>query len=294
MTRLPGYWKYILPELPEVETISRTLSPHVLGRVITGAEVYRSESIHQLSLPPEKLAGYGIDAVGRRGKLLLLELGSMEKEDPALPRHLWLGVHLRMTGRIYTRPAGEHPGKHTRCIFHLSRDHTATDLFFDDIRCFGRILAAPPDIFDQWDFWRNLGPEPLAIGSDDFELLFRGRNSAIKTALLDQGVIAGIGNIYADELLFQAGVSPLRKASSLDSSECLKIWHAMRDVLERAISQCGSSIRDYRDANGDAGAFQNGFAVYGKGMQPCVNCGQLLIKTRVAGRSTVYCPHCQK
>ena len=122
----------------------------------------------------------------------------------------------------------------------------------------------------------------------------QAKHTTVKRALLDQTLVSGIGNIYADESLFQAGLDPRRKASSLSPAQSRCLLAALKDVLRRSIAQCGSSIRDYRDANGDVGAFQNSFAVYGRGGAACVRCGRPLQKIRVAGRATVCCPHCQK
>lgn len=277
-----------MPELPEVETIARTLRPHVLHARIGDVKVLREDCVHPLSYSLPELAGCGVEGIRRRGKLLLLDLDACGGE------HLILAVHLRMTGRIYTMNSGAEPTPHTRCIFSLNMpDGKKKQLFFDDIRRFGRILAIAESRLEMWPFWRTLGPEPLEIDETNFSQILRKRFSHVKAALLDQKLVAGIGNIYADELLFQAQVSPLRAADSLSNEECSRIWLAMREVLQRAISQCGSSIRDYRDANGNAGSFQNSFAVYGRGGQSCKRCGRTLQKVKVAGRSTVYCPQCQ-
>lgn len=285
-----------MPELPEVETVARTLRPQVRECLIEKAEVLRPGSLHPLSLPPASLAGRRIADVGRRGKLLLVHLAPPEggpTPEETVPD--LLAVHLRMTGRLMAYAPGTPPGPHTRCIFDLRAPGGGRRrLFFDDTRAFGLVLAATPEILQAWDFWRELGPEPLEIGEREFAALLRGRGAALKAVLLDQKVIAGIGNIYADESLFQAGLDPRRKASSLSPAQSRCLLAALKDVLRRSIAQCGSSIRDYRDANGDVGAFQNSFAVYGRGGAACVRCGRPLQKIRVGGRATVCCPHCQK
>lgn len=287
-----------LPELPEVETVARTLAPHVTGCRVTGAEVLRASGVHPLSLPLETLAGLRIAGVRRRGKLLLLELAadsrSLPENAPAAPRPSLLAVHLRMTGRLLPRAAGSPPGAHTRWILDLQApDGAAQRLFFDDTRAFGTVLAATPALLDQWRFWRELGPEPLELDDAGFDRQLRGRR-AIKAALLDQRVVAGIGNIYADEALHRAGIDPRRPVAELQPAERRALLAALRAVLELSIAQCGSSIRDYRDADGNAGAFQNSFAVYGRGGQPCMGCGRPLARCRVAGRATVFCPVCQR
>ena len=187
------------------------------------------------------------------------------------------------------------PGPHTRCVFDLTdAQGRERRLFFDDVRAFGLLLAGTPQTMQQWSFWRELGPEPLELTDAAFSARLDSKNSAIKAVLLDQKVIAGVGNIYADESLFAAGIDPRRKACSLSAAQRSRLLRCLKDVLELSISQCGSSIRDYRDANGNVGAFQNSFAVYGRNGQACKACGRALEKIKVAGRATVYCPHCQK
>ena len=320
-----------MPELPEVETIVRTLRPHVQGCIITNAQVLRATSQHPLSVPLEDLRGCRIVEVGRRGKLLLMHLDATQAENATVREYkdLRLAVHLRMTGRLMPYAAHTEPGTHTRCILDLdmppaqgqeskkglcaeeapleqARDEQEQRegktgivhegprrLFFDDVRAFGLMLAGTPDIFERWPFWSGLGPEPLGMTKKDFIRTISCRKSAIKGVLLDQKILAGVGNIYADESLFAAGIDPRRKAADLTAEQAKCLLKSLQDVLNLSISQCGSSIRDYRDANGDAGAFQNTFAVYGRGGQPCKKCGRLLEKAKVSGRSTVYCSHCQ-
>lgn len=287
-----------LPELPEVETVVRTLAPHVTGCRITGAEVLRASGVHPLSLPLETLPGLRIAGARRRGKLILLELEPdslpSPEDTPAAIRPSLLAIHLRMTGRLLPRPSGSRPGVHTRWILDLrAPDGAQRRLFFDDTRAFGTVLAATPALLGQWRFWRELGPEPLELDEDGFDRRLRGRR-AIKAALLDQRVVAGIGNIYADEALHRAGIDPRRPVAELGAKERRDLLAALRAVLLLSIAQCGSSIRDYRDADGNAGAFQNSFAVYGRAGQPCAGCGRPLAGCRVAGRATVFCPACQR
>ena len=286
-----------MPELPEVETVARTLRPHVQGSVITGASLLRDSSLHPLSLRPEDLQGCTITDVGRRGKLLLLELDAAQATSPHVrgATGLRLAVHLRMTGRLMTYSVDTPPGTHTRCVFDLTNAQgQKRRLFFDDVRAFGLLLAGTPQTMQRWDFWRELGPEPLELTEAAFSARLDGKNAAIKAVLLDQKVIAGVGNIYADESLFAAGIDPRRKAADLTRDQMDRLLKALQDVLLLSISQCGSSIRDYKDANGNAGAFQNTFAVYGRGGQPCKKCGRPLEKAKVAGRGTVYCSQCQR
>lgn len=282
-----------MPELPEVETVVRTLRPQVLDCRIEHVEVLRERSLHPLGLPVARLAGTRIRAARRRGKLALLDLEA--PVAPAVtPVPSVLAVHLRMTGRFMVHPEGTAPLKHTRLIFHLQRpDSGRAQLFFDDVRSFGLVFAATPELLERWDFWRSLGPEPLEMDPGALAPRLHGRR-AIKAALLDQTVLAGIGNIYADEGLFRAGIDPRRPAASLSAAEADRLRIALQEVLRESIAQCGSSIRDYRDANGNVGAFQNTFHVYGRGGQTCRRCGQALEKCRITGRATVFCPQCQK
>ena len=289
-----------MPELPEVETVVRTLAPHVAGCRITGVEVLRASGVHPLSLPLQSLAGLTIAGVRRRGKLILLDVASAQDgEEPsekrrAAPRPSLVAVHLRMTGRLLPRPAGSLPGPYTRWLLDLQApDGAPLRLFFDDTRAFGTVFAATPELLQQWEFWRELGPEPLELDAAGFDRRLTGRR-AVKAALLDQRVVAGIGNIYADEALHRAGIDPRRPVAEVDGPGRRELLAALKAVLRLAIAQCGSSIRDYRDADGNAGAFQNSFAVYGRGGKPCRTCGRPLAKCRVAGRATVYCPHCQR
>lgn len=242
-------------------------------------------------MPLATLAGARVAAVRRRGKLLIIDLDGSVSARSSIPRYLI--AHLRMTGRLFTKEANIEPGKHSRCVFYLTRpDGTAANLFFDDTRAFGKLMVADDVILSKWEFWRELGPEPLEIATREFALRLRGTR-AVKSALLDQKVVAGIGNIYADESLFDAGVNPLRAAGDLSGAESSRLLKSIKKILKKSISQCGSSIRDYVDANGDAGSFQNTFRVYGRSGKNCLKCGSVLVKTRVGGRATVFCERCQ-
>ena len=276
-----------MPELPEVETIARGLRPHLVGARIREVRVPGPHATPQgVELFRSRLEGGEITAVGRRGKVMTLGVGE----------NLTLAVHLRMTGRFYLPSNGELVGdKHTHCVFFLeNRDGATRLLLYNDVRKFGTLQAFTPEELLAWPFFASLGPEPLEISRGAFMKLFQGRRTRIKAMLLDQKVIAGIGNIYADESLFRAGIRPDAPAGGL-SGRRLGILHGkLREVLQEAVDACGSSIRDYRDAMGDAGAFQNCFRVYGRGGETCVECGSPLRQVKVAGRTTVFCPKCQK
>lgn len=299
-----------MPELPEVETIARTLAPQVEGRRITACRLL-NPGTWQGDTPFEALAGQRLGTPGRRGKLLILPFvgengeelfpvrhcaASGEPAPSALLRHgpdalLGLGVHLKMTGRMFVYPQEVEAGPHTRAVFALDG---GLQLFFDDARKFGYVKALTPAALADWPFWTRLGPEPLEIGATDFAARFAGRSAAIKALLLDQTVVAGCGNIYADESLFRAGIHPEARGSALSPAKLRRLHAALCEVLNESIDACGSSIKDYRTARGDAGAFQNAFRVYGRGGQKCFACGAELRSCRVAGRTTVFCPRCQK
>lgn len=282
-----------MPELPEVETIARTLAPQVLDRVISAARVLLPKTLEAgHALVPELFPGARIHAVRRRGKLLLMDLAASGGEKAT---HI-MAFHLKMTGRLFVHPADAAPLKHTRMVFDLAGTAAAAParLFFDDARTFGYCRLMRPEDLSQWSFWAKLGPEPLTLEPEVFAAALAGKRGAVKALLLDQTVVAGIGNIYADEACFRAGVNPSAPAMSLSGKQKTLLLDSVKAVLRESIEECGSSIRDYRDANGDAGAFQNLFRVYGRAGQACLACGAALEKCVVAGRTTVFCPRCQK
>lgn len=283
-----------MPELPEVETIARTLSPLVRGRRIVAVDVRHSGSVDSGSLPLRLLEGRCIADTGRRGKLALVYLvpeGATPQPDEAF----FLAVHLKMTGRLFGYGPEQRPGPHTRLTLDLvTEDGVCSQLFFDDARKFGYVRLVSPQSLPAWPFWNALGPEPLDTSAEALVQRLAGRGGGIKSLLLDQKVVAGIGNIYADEALFRAGIDPRAKVPSLTLARLHKLFVDVQDVLRESIEQCGSSIRDYRTARGDAGAFQNTFRVYGRTGQNCLHCGAALTTATVAGRTTVFCPQCQR
>jgi formamidopyrimidine-DNA glycosylase len=283
-----------MPELPEVETIARTLAPQIRGRKITSAAILHPRVLQAGTSLLSRLNNAEIEKVSRRGKLLLLtarQAGVAAHSDGPL----YLAFHLKMTGRFFVHPENSAPQKHTRLIFDLDDGRR---LFFDDIRTFGycRIMLASE--LPQWPFWVSLGPEPLDMPPKKLAAhlgsVFADRRAAVKSLLLDQRILAGIGNIYADESLFRAGILPAKSAADVAPDQLLRLATSLQDILLLSIRQCGSSIRDYRDALGNAGAFQNSFAVYGRKDGMCLSCGGSLSSTRIGGRSTVFCGNCQK
>lgn len=295
-----------MPELPEVETVARTLAPQIQGRRIRKTTALLSKVLQGTAEHLPLIEGSVIDRVHRRAKLLLLSLtlpsacaASGRAAGESRMDSLILAFHLKMTGGLFVHPAGTPPLKHTRLIFDLENaDGPAERLFFDDIRTFGFCRVMRAGELAAWPFWASLGPEPLEGPPETlaghFAAAFKKRRGAVKAALLDQSIVAGIGNIYADESLFKAGIRPDARTDALAEARLLGLAAALQDILRLAIRECGSSIRDYRDANGNAGAFQNSFAVYGRKGEPCKTCGRPLEGGRVAGRGTVFCGRCQR
>jgi formamidopyrimidine-DNA glycosylase len=262
-----------MPELPEVETVVRTLRPAIAGRKILNAEITgRRILIGSRRAAESALAGRKIMGVERHGKFIAIRLDRG-----------WLVVHLGMTGRLLVN--GE-LSKWTHAIFTLDRG----TLVYEDPRQFGRIeySAELPERV------QALGPEPLEVSLEEFRRRLRQRKSPIKAVLLNQAVVRGVGNIYADELLFRAGVSPKRIAASLRPDRVERIWRAMREVLEEAIASRGSSVSNYVDAEGREGSFQGEHRVYRRTGEPCADCGAPVKRILLAQRGTHYCPRCQK
>lgn len=280
-----------MPELPEVETVARTLARQFDGACFTAGHILWPgvlDADHG-ALPPDAFLAAVPDArvlgAWRRGKALIIDLAA-----PAHPL-LHLGVHLRMTGRLTVEPPGTAPRKHTHLVLDLADGRR---LFYTDARKFGRVRAMPPAALPRWPFYAALGPEPLDIGPDAFADLFAGRRGRMKALLLDQHFLAGVGNIYADESLFRAGIRPDARADRVSRARRKRLYGELADVLREAIAANGSSIRNYVNAEGDAGAFQNDFRVYGRAGEPCRRCARPLIRCTVAGRTTVYCRTCQR
>ncbi|MGE4290793.1 MAG: bifunctional DNA-formamidopyrimidine glycosylase/DNA-(apurinic or apyrimidinic site) lyase [Desulfovibrio sp.] len=279
-----------MPELPEVETIARGLRETLLERTILRVAVFDVRAVPGHT-PEEFVHRAGqrtVTAIRRRGKLLLLDLRGAGQDRTAQTEAV-LTVHLRMTGRIVHGP-DRAPEAHERIRFSLDDGSVLT---FADVRRFGGCRVFTPAELAAWSFWQALGPEPLELGETAFISRFQGRRARIKALLLDQRVLAGVGNIYADESLFRAGIRPDAIASSLSVQRLDRLRKALQEVLLQAISENGSSISDYRTARGDAGAFQNSFQAYGKAGQPCARCGEVLCGCRVAGRSSTFCHKCQ-
>ena len=282
-----------MPELPEVETVVRTLRPQIVGQSIKNVDILLPKALAfgEEFLP--HITGLPIMNVMRRAKVILVGLGEARQ---ASTQSLWeaypfyLAFHLKMTGSFFMHPLGAEPMRHTRLVFDLGNGR----LFFDDIRTFGYCRVMRPEDFLSWAFWQKLGPEPLETSSLVLAKRFKNKNTSIKGALLDQSVVAGVGNIYADESLFRAGIAPSAKASSLSLARLSRLGEAVQEVLQISIDECGSSIRNYTDAFGNAGSFQNNFMVYGRKGEKCKTCQSPLLSQTIATRTTVYCPDCQR
>lgn len=275
-----------MPELPEVETIRRQLDKVAVGRTITKVRIQDPLLVSPNS--PNRIRrtveGRRIEQARRRGKYLLLGLDSGDT----------LAMHLRMTGRLHHSPNGQAPADaHRRARFELDDGGT---LDFSDTRRFGRVWIVPADHPDPEGYWNaRIGVEPLERRFTAARLgeLLAGRTAPIKASILDQRLIAGVGNIYADEALFQAGVHPTRPAGSLDADEVAALRDAIRDRLRAGIRSGGASIDRYRDTIGKAGTMQDMLRVHRHEGDPCPTCGTTVVKTRVAGRGTYFCPTCQ-
>jgi formamidopyrimidine-DNA glycosylase len=261
-----------MPELPEVETVVRMVEPRLTGRRILSAS-FNSRFVtpgNRVALAA-RLAGRRVDSVRRRGKFIVIGLDQGT-----------LAVHLGMTGRLLV--SGQ-PGEHTHGVFTLDDGQ----ILYDDPRQFGKIewSAGPPKRV------ARLGPEPLEIGLEEFRARLK-RKARIKPLLLNQTFLAGLGNIYADESLFKAGIHPLASAARLTSARAGRLHQAIRETLMEAIAMGGSSVSDYVNANGDRGWFQIQHCVYGREGEPCRECGAPIRKIVVAQRGTHFCVRCQR
>lgn len=289
-----------MPELPEVEVVRQGLEAQLLGAEITGLEILTPQVVVASPEQQRDLIGQRIVAVTRRAKYLIVHLN----QDRLL-------IHLRMTGQVlvvppdgttellplpftyYQRPVDSVIDKHTHGVFHFA---SGQRLAYRDIRKFGRVLVLNPAELEAWPALRKLGPEPL---EPDFQLSdFRRRlgatGRAIKAALLDQTLVAGLGNIYVDEALFVSGIHPERPANSLKSAESKRLFAAIPQVLNKGIAAGGTSLRDYLQPDGQRGEHQDMLLMYGRTGQLCFNCDTPLVKTVVAQRGTHYCPRCQR
>ncbi|MBQ9018021.1 bifunctional DNA-formamidopyrimidine glycosylase/DNA-(apurinic or apyrimidinic site) lyase [Candidatus Saccharibacteria bacterium] len=280
-----------MPELPEVETIRRGLSQFIVKKKLTGTEILCDKSFQG-----GPVAGI-VNRVRRFGKALIIDLDNQKS----------LMIHLRMTGQLIydgegrERYAAGHPSdnfvaalpnKQTRVILHFD----AGTLYFNDQRKFGFIKVLPTAEVEHDPFIKKLAPEPWDMSADNlYAKLQRHKHSCIKPTILDQTIICGLGNIYADESLFQARIHPERKCGTITRTEVARLLAAAKDVMEKSITSGGSTMATYVKADGEKGDYLEKFAqVFHRDGKPCLVCGTTIIKFKVAGRGTHICPHCQR
>jgi formamidopyrimidine-DNA glycosylase len=288
-----------MPELPEVETICRGLGALMPGLGIKSVEHNWAKSFPNAPADVELfLVGAKVVDVRRRAKVLIIDLDSKYS----------LATHLKMTGQLVFRGpnvrfgaghpsgslVGELPDKSTRVIFTFQDD---SKLFFNDQRKFGWMRLLPTVEVENLDFFKKVGPEPLGkpfTAADFATRLRRRKNSGVKAVLLDQTVVAGVGNIYADESLWAAKIHPETKVADLSDAKLTKLYEELRRILALAIEKGGSTDKNYVNAEGKRGSYLSFAQVFRRQGKPCPRCGTTIVKTRVAGRGTHLCPHCQR
>jgi formamidopyrimidine-DNA glycosylase len=284
-----------MPELPEVETIARGLNQRIAGDVIDS--VWLGEKPEPLKSPAAEIASVlehqQIVQVRRVGKHIVFDLQRSRRNSSRKAAAIdgqWI-VHLGMTGRLLIASPETAIAKHTHAVLKLA---SARELRFVDPRRFGRLAVVRIEPKSAAAGFVAPGDEPLKSQIGPFIDLFRGRKTPIKSALLNQKLLSGVGNIYADESLFRAGIRPRRRAASLTRAELQRLRIALKAVLREAIKAGGSSINDYVDSDGQEGFFQLRHRVYGREGEPCLVCGTAIKRVIIAGRSSHYCASCQK
>jgi formamidopyrimidine-DNA glycosylase len=287
-----------MPELPEVETIANGVHARVQGQRIVSVwtsgkpQTFKSTEAEIA----DTLTGATIESVRRVGKTIVMTVQPPDRKKSETKAEFL--IHLGMTGRLLVSDAAVPQPLHTHAILTLA---DAREIRFVDPRRFGRLSIHKPDApqpatdnLQPATSYTGPGREPLTISLEDFVALFRGRKTPIKAALLNQSLLHGVGNIYADEALFRAGIRPRSQAARVTREELARLRKALIDVLRRAIKLGGSSVSDYVDAEGMRGYFQIEHKVYGRGGEPCTVCGTPIKKIVVGGRGTHFCTHCQK
>jgi formamidopyrimidine-DNA glycosylase len=274
-----------VPELPEVETVRTQLAPVLAGRTFVSVEIIDERLTRPVDprVVEARLEGERVKSVDRRGKYVVVRFDS----------DLFLLVHLRMTGSFLIGRRGELPSdSHRRAVVRLD---DGSEIAYRDVRRFGTWLVLEADELSRY-LAERLGEEPLSrrFTVDRLARRLAGRRAPVKAALLDQRAVAGIGNIYADEALWYARVSPLRPAGELGAKEVAAVRLGVRRALRVGIRRQGATLSDYRTPNGGRGSMQDEFKVYGREGEPCLRCGAPIAKTRVGGRGTSFCPACQR
>ncbi|EDX85466.1 formamidopyrimidine-DNA glycosylase [Synechococcus sp. PCC 7335] len=285
-----------MPELPEVETVRRGLNRVSLNQPVRGGEVRLARTIAYPELADaflEAMSSVQITSWHRRGKYLLATLCQRRRLE--LEPAGWLGVHLRMTGQLLWVPKNEPMQTHCRVRLFFDGDN---ELRYVDQRTFGRLWWVPPDraIDSVMTGLQKLGPEPFSeeFSIDYLASALKGRQRPIKNALLDQRLVAGIGNIYADEALFLSGIRPTVVCDRLTRRKITKLHQAIRDVLTTSIESGGTTFSDFRDVHGTNGNYGGVAWVYDREGEPCRKCGVGILRIKLAGRSAHYCPKCQR
>jgi formamidopyrimidine-DNA glycosylase len=280
-----------MPELPEVETVARGLRLTVLGRRILSVTLRKTDFIDDPSLIERHLPSRRIEAVERYGKFMLLRLSAPQGEEnfatgenaPAA-----LLVHLGMTGHIASTAAAQPWEKHTHASFALD---DGRELRYTDARRFGRLAYLSAELLPaELD---GFGADPLEVTAEEFATRVRSRHSRIKALLLDQTVLRGVGNIYADESLWRAQIHPAKLGASINEKQAAVLHRALQDILKKAIAMRGSSIANFVDGEGQPGEYQQHHRAYGREGKKCYRCGTTIRRAVVAGRSSFFCPKCQ-
>jgi formamidopyrimidine-DNA glycosylase len=281
-----------MPELPEVETVARGLQKSIAGRRIVSVRLGKTDFIDDPAALEQHLPGRQIERVERYGKFMLLRLssrasdvGNSENGDAEAASLL---VHLGMTGQLAPYAAAEPYAKHTHVWFELD---DGRELRYTDPRRFGRMAYLTGDSLTTE--LMAFGADPLLVSAEEFASSIRSRNAQIKALLLDQSVLRGVGNIYADESLWRAKIHPIRRGAELSKKQVQTLRRVLQDVLRKAILARGSSISDFLDAEGEPGEYQRHHRVYGREGKRCYRCGAAIRRVIVAGRSSHFCPKCQ-
>ncbi len=274
-----------MPELPEVECVARGMAHCLTGRYIKSVHLLNRATCQGSPQAPSVLIGKRIEQVSRRGKFLLLDL------SPSLR----VAIHLRMTGWLGVRGRAHWQDPHIRLLAPLETEAGRPEeaLLFRDIRKFGRIWCGTPQELDGLKSLQRLGPDALLISPEEFTSRLRARRGRLKSLLLDQHFLAGLGNIYADEALYAARLHPLKNPQKLTLQEIVTLHRSIQKILQRALAAGGSSIDDYRHPDGSQGWFQRVLKAYGRTGKPCPRCGAAIQRIVLGQRGSWFCPCCQ-
>jgi formamidopyrimidine-DNA glycosylase len=279
----------LMPELPEVETVARGLQKSIAGRRIVSVRLGKTDFIDDPAALEQHLPGRQITAVERYGKFMLLRLSARANAvENGEAKAASLFVHLGMTGQLAPSPAAQPSAKHTHVWFGLD---DGRELRYTDPRRFGRMAYLTGAVLAEK--LMAFGADPLLVSGEEFATRIRSRNAQIKALLLNQSVLRGVGNIYADESLWRAKIHPMRRGTELSKKQAHVLRRVLQDVLRKAIVAGGSSISDFLDAEGQPGEYQRHHRAYGREGKRCYRCGAAIRRVIVAGRSSYFCPRCQ-